>query len=160
MDLKEILAVSGKPGLYKFISQGRNNVLIIENLEDKKRTTAFSTSKISFLEDISIFTTKKDMPLKNVFKAIFEKEDGGAAITHKSSGKELERYLKDVVPEYDQNKVYVSDIKKVIQWYNILQKLDILDFSEEDKEDEDEVKEKSGKSGENKKVTEEKKTKK
>ena len=129
MDLKKILTVSGKPGLYKLISQGRNNVFIIENLEDKKRTTAFTTSKISFLEDISIFTDDKDIPLKDVFKAIYEKENGGASIGYKSSGAELEKYFGEVIPSYDRSKVYVSDIKKVILWYNILHKLELLDFS-------------------------------
>ena len=136
MDLKDILAISGKPGLYKFISQGRNNVMIVENLEDKKRTTAFATSKISSLEEIAVFTDAEDMPLKDVFKVIYEKGNGAASIDHKSSGKVLEKYFDEIIPTYDKKRVYASDIKKVILWYNILQKLELLDFSE-DKENKD-----------------------
>lgn len=137
MDLKDIFAISGKPGLYKFISQGRNNVMIVENLEDKKRTTAFTTAKISSLEDIAVFTDTEDMPLKDVLKAIYEKENGAASIDHKSSGKVLEEYFLEIIPAYDRKRVYASDIKKVILWYNILRKQELLDFSE-DKEKKDE----------------------
>ena len=137
MDLKDIFAISGKPGLYKFISQGRNSVMIVENLEDKKRTTAFTTAKISSLEDIAIFTDTEDMVLKDVLKAIYEKENGAASIDHKSSGKVLEKYFDEIIPTYDRKRVYASDIKKVVLWYNILQKLELLDFSE-DKDDKDE----------------------
>jgi hypothetical protein len=136
MDLKDIFAISGKPGLYKFISQGRNSVMIVENLEDKKRTTAFTTAKISSLEDIAVFTDTEDMALKDVLKAIYEKENGAASIDHKSSGKVLEKYFDEIIPTYDRKRVYASDIKKVVLWYNILQKLELLDFSE-DKDDKD-----------------------
>ena len=137
MDLKDIFAISGKPGLYKFISQGRNSVMIVENLEDKKRTTAFTTAKISSLKDIAIFTDTEDMALKDVLKAIYEKENGAASIDHKSSGKVLEKYFDEIIPTYDRKRVYASDIKKVVLWYNILQKLELLDFSE-DNDDKDE----------------------
>lgn len=137
MDLKDIFAISGKPGLYKFISQGRNSVMIVENLEDKKRITAFTTAKISSLEDIAVFTDTEDMALKDVLKAIYEKENGAASsIDHKSSGKVLEKYFDEIIPTYDRKRVYASDIKKVVLWYNILQKLELLDFSE-DKENKD-----------------------
>jgi len=136
MDLKDIFAISGKPGLYKFVSRGRNSVMIVENLEDKKRTTAFTTSKISSLEDIAVFTDTEDMALKDVFKAIYEKENSTASIDHKSSGKVLEKYFHEIIPAYDRKRVYASDIKKVILWYNILQKQELLDFSEDkDKKD-------------------------
>ena len=145
MDLKDFFAISGKPGLYKFISQGRNSVMIVENLEDKKRTTAFTTAKISSLEDIAIFTDAEDIALKDVFKAIYDKENGTASIDHKSSGKVLEEYFHEIVPAYDRKRVYASDVKKVILWYNILQKHKLLDFSEDkdkkdgkDKEEQDE----------------------
>lgn len=137
MDLKDFFAISGKPGLYKFISKGRNNVMIVEHLEDKKRTTAFASEKISSLNDIVVFTEKEDMALKDVFKTIHEKENGSASISHKSSGNELKNYFEKIIPSYDRNRVYVSDIKKVVYWYNILQKLGLLDFSE-DKDEKDE----------------------
>ena len=147
MDLKDIFAISGKPGLYKFISQGRNSVMIVENLEDKKRITAFTTTKISSLEDIAVFTETEDMALKDVFKAIYEKENGAASINHKSSGKVLEEYFHEIIPAYDRKRVYASDIKKVILWYNILQKQELLDFSEDkDEKDPEEQDEKQNKS--------------
>ena len=136
MDLKDVFAISGKPGLYKFISQGRNSVMIVENLEDKKRATAFTTAKISSLEDIAVFTDAEDITLKDVFKAIYEKENGTASIDHKSSGEVLEKYFHEIIPTYNKKRVYASDIKKVILWYNILQKQELLDFSE-DKDEKD-----------------------
>ena len=147
MDLKDIFTISGKPGLYKFISQGRNSVMIVENLEDKKRITAFTTAKISSLEDIAVFTDAEDMALKDVFKAIYEKENCAASINHKSSGKVLEEYFYEIIPAYDRKRVYASDIKKVILWYNILQKQELLDFSEDkDEKDPKEQDEKPNKS--------------
>ncbi len=147
MDLKDIFTISGKPGLYKFISQGRNSVMIVENLEDKKRITAFTTAKISSLEDIAVFTDAEDMALNDVFKAIYEKENCAASINHKSSGKVLEEYFHEIIPAYDRKRVYASDIKKVILWYNILQKQELLDFSEDkDEKDPKEQDEKQNKS--------------
>lgn len=144
--LKDILSISGYGGLFKFISQGRTGI-IVESLEDKKRMNASATAKISALEDIAIFTDTEDMPLKDVFKAIFDKEDGGESINHKSSADELKNYFAEVLPDYDRDRVYVSDIKKVVQWYNLLHKFDMLNFDEEEESDaetetkEEEVKE-------------------
>jgi hypothetical protein len=129
--LKGILAISGQPGLFKLIAESKNNI-IVESLETGKRMPAYSTTKISALEDIAIYTDVDDVPLKKVFKAIHEKEDGGKAISHKSSGSELKNYFGEVLPGYDRERVYVSDIKKVILWYNILHDKDMLDFSEEE----------------------------
>lgn len=134
MELKDIMAISGKPGLFKFISQGRN-AMIVENLDNKARTSAFATDKISALEDIAIFTTEAEKPLKKVFQTIFELEKGGEAISHKSSQDELKTYFTKVLPEYDKDRVYVSDIRKLIQWYNILCRLELLDFTDEKEED-------------------------
>jgi hypothetical protein len=138
--LKDILSISGFGGLYKFISQGRSGI-IVESLEDKKRMNASATAKISALEDIAIFTETEDIPLNDVFKAIFEKENEGVSISHKSSGNELKSYFDEVLPDYDKERVYVSDIKKVINWYNILHKLELLSFEEEETENTEEVKE-------------------
>ena len=138
--LKDILSISGFGGLYKFISQGRAGI-IVESLVDNKRMNASATAKISALEDIAIFTETEDIPLNDVFKAIFEKENEGVSINHKSSGNELKSYLAEVLPDYDRDRVYVSDIKKVINWYNILHKLKLLNFEEEKAEDSEEVKE-------------------
>lgn len=129
--LKDILSISGYGGLFKFVSQGRTGI-IVESLEDKKRMNASATAKISALEDIAIFTDTEDKPLKDVFKAIAEKENGGESINHKSSADELKKYFEEILPDYDRDRVYVSDIKKVINWYNILQKYDLLNFDEEE----------------------------
>ena len=143
MTLKDILVISGQGGLYKYISQGRNNV-IVENLNDQKRTTIPATAKISMLEDIAIFTENDDMPLREVFKKIQEKESGNVAIPHKSPDAELKKYFAEVLPEYDKDRVYLSDIRKVVMWYNLLHELGITDFEapEEPKEEKEEEEEK------------------
>ena len=134
MALKDILVISGQGGLFRYVSQGRNSV-IVENLSDQKRTTIPATIKISMLEDISIFTKNDDVPLLEVFRKIQEKENGGAAIPHKSPDAELKKYFAEVLPEYDKDRVYLSDIRKMIMWYNLLRELGITDFEapEEDK---------------------------
>jgi hypothetical protein len=142
MNLKDILSISGEPGLFKFVAQGRN-AIIVEHLETKKRKTAFGSAKVSSLEDISIFTEKEDLPLGKIFDLIFEKENGGATIDSKSDADKLKTWFGELVPEYDKDRVYVSDIKKVVVWYNILQKLGLLvkeePEAEKEKEKEKEV---------------------
>ena len=142
MDLTEIMSISGKPGLYKMISQTKNGMLV-ESMLDQKRFPVFAHEKISSLEEISIFTETEDLPLKDIFKKINDLLEGGKALSHKSSPEELKEFFDDVVPDYDKERVYVSDIKKVIQWYNLLHEKDMLDFTEdeEEKEDEEESKE-------------------
>jgi hypothetical protein len=122
MNLKDILSISGEPGLFRFVAQGRN-AIIVEHLETKKRRTAQGSAKVSSLEDISIFTEKEDLPLSKVFDLIYEKEKGGPAADSKSDAVKLKTYFEEVLPEYDKDRVYVSDMKKVVLWYNILQKL-------------------------------------
>ncbi|MFA8434573.1 MAG: DUF5606 domain-containing protein [Marinifilaceae bacterium] len=131
--LKGILAISGHAGLFKMVSNTKN-ALIVESLIDKKRMPAYATSKISALEDIAIFTEEGDVHLSEVFKNIFEKENGGQAVSHKASGAELKAYMEEVLPNYDQDRVYVSDMKKVFQWYNILQENELLNFDGEEDE--------------------------
>ncbi|MCQ2374687.1 MAG: DUF5606 domain-containing protein [Salinivirgaceae bacterium] len=132
--MKDILAISGYSGLFKLISSTKNGVLV-ENVETKKRMPAFATSKISSMGDIAIFCNDgTDMPLVDVFKAIRAKENGGAAVSAKSDDKTLKSYFLEAMPNYDQDRVYVSHIKKVLTWYNILQANNLL--SELDKDDE------------------------
>lgn len=126
MVLKDILSISGQPGLFKFIAQGKN-AIVVEHLETKKRSSAFGSAKVSSLEEISVFTENEDMPLGKVFDLIFEKEDGGPAIDHKSEPEKLKTWFETVVPEYDRERVYNSDIKKIVQWYNILHSLNLLE---------------------------------
>jgi hypothetical protein len=125
MILKDILAISGEAGLFKFIAQGKN-AIIVEHLETKKRSSAYSSAKVSSLEDIAIFTDKEDLPLGKVFDLIHEKENGGATIDSKSDTGKLKAWFEGILPEYSKDKVYTSDIKKVAQWYNILHKLNLL----------------------------------
>lgn len=125
MILKDILSISGEPGLFKFIAQGKN-AIIVEHLETKKRSSAYSSAKVSSLEDIAIFTEKEDMPLGKVFDLIFEKENGGLAIDSKSQPDKLKSWFEGILPEYSRDKVYTSDIKKLASWYNILHHLNLL----------------------------------
>jgi len=130
MDLSKILAITGKPGLYLVISQTKSGALV-ESILDKRRIPVFAAEKMSSLSDISIFTTDEDLPLTSVLKAIYEKENGGNCIDHKSDNNALKKYMEEVVPNFDKDRVYISDIKKLFSWYNLLQKENMLDFSEE-----------------------------
>ena len=132
MILKDILAISGEPGLFKFIAQGKN-AIIVEHLETKKRSSAFGSSKVSSLEDIAVFTNKEDLPLGKVFDLIHEKENGGRTIDSKTDTGKLKVWFEGILPEYSKDKVYTSDIKKVAQWYNILHKLNLLIKEEPEK---------------------------
>ncbi|MBI5220057.1 MAG: DUF5606 domain-containing protein [Bacteroidia bacterium] len=136
MFLKGILSIAGYSGLFKLISQGKSTI-IVESLEDKKRMPAYASSKISALEDIAIFTDEKEVALKDVFKIIHKQQNGGPALHSKFTDDELKKFFVEILPDYDRKKVYVSDMKKVINWYNILQKHDLITFEEEpEKKDE------------------------
>ncbi len=135
MILKDILAISGEPGLFKFIAQGKN-AIIIEHLETKKRSSAYGSAKVSSLEDIAIFTEKEDMPLGKVFDLIHEKENGGLAIDSKADPAKLKSWFETILPDYSKDKVYVSDMKKVAHWYNILHSLNLLVKEEAEKKEE------------------------
>ncbi len=152
MDLSEILSIAGKPGLFKVVGQHKNGV-IVESLLDGKRFTAFANERMSSLEEISIFTEDDDIPLKEVFKKIYEKQNGEAAINHKSDNKELKAFFEETVPEYDRERVYVSDIKKVVQWYNVLQKNELLNFEDESSAEVTEAEGGKEETEENKKVS-------
>lgn len=129
MNLKDILVISGQSGIYKYISQSRNTV-IVENLTDHKRTNISSTAKISMLEDISVFTENTDMSLREVLKKIQAKENGGTAVPHKSPDQVIKDYFAGVLPEYDRQRVYLSDIRKILMWYNLLHDIGITDFED------------------------------
>jgi hypothetical protein len=134
MELKGILAISGKPGLFKMLSQGKNNI-IVEGLDDNKRFPVYAAHQISALEEISIYTETEDVPLADVFKGIFDATGGKEAISHKSSKNQLEELFEKALPEYDRERVYISDIKKVIQWYNILFRNGLMVFDEKTEEE-------------------------
>ena len=127
MPLKDILVVSGQGGLFKYISQSRNNI-IVENLSDNKRSSIPASTKISKLESIAVFTEGEDIYLPEVLVKIKTKENGGMTISHKSPDAELKRYFAEVLPQYAKDRVYVSDIRKIVMWYNRLVELGITDF--------------------------------
>jgi hypothetical protein len=118
--LSKILSVTGRPGLFKLISTGKN-LNIVESLADGKRIPVYAQEKVVALSDVSIYTNDGDTPLRDVLKKIKEKENGSkVAIGTKASGNELFTYLKEVLPDYSRESVYASDVKKLISWYNIL----------------------------------------
>jgi hypothetical protein len=133
--LKGILAISGQPGLFKMLSEGKNGV-IVESLLTGKKQTAFASAKMSTLEDIAIYTTSEDFPLREVFNKIHAQENGGPVIQSGTKPDELKKYFEKILPDYDRERVYVSDIKKVISWYNLLQDKGLLDIEESTSEEE------------------------
>ena len=135
MSLEKILSISGKPGLYHLMNQTRNGFLA-ESLIDGKKISVNARQNVSLLSEIAIYTLTEELPLREVFSKISEKENGGQAISHKSTRDELEEYFFEVLPDYDEDRVYPSDIKKVVQWYNLLTKNGITDFSPEETEKE------------------------
>jgi len=128
MGLDKILAISGKPGIYELKTQTRSG-FVAQSLLDGKRISVGLRHNVSILSEIAIYTLTEEIPLREVFEKIKEKEEGGPTINHKVSKDELEEFFFNVVPDYDEDRVYPSDIKKVVQWYNILQKNDLMDFS-------------------------------
>lgn len=141
--LKTILSISGKPGLYKLVSQGKN-MLIVESISsDKKRFPAYSHDKIISLGDIAIYTEETEVPLKDVLISIREKENGEPATidVKKSTPEQLRAYLAEVLPDFDRERVYPSDIKKLINWYNLLISNGMTEFEDQEEEKEEETKE-------------------
>ena len=131
MDLRTVLSVSGKPGLFKLIAHQKSGV-VVESLLDGKRTAISANANVSSLGDIAIYTYEEEVPLRDVFKAMAEVTEGKEALSHKSSKDDLEDFFGEVLPKFDQERVYASDIKKVVQWFNILVKNDLLSILEEE----------------------------
>ena len=128
MELDKILAISKKPGLYKLITQSRGG-FIAESLLDKKRISVSISSNVSVLSEIAIYTLSEEIPIKTVFSKIFEKENGNlTSISPKASKDDLEAYFFSVLSDYDEDRVYASDIKKVLSWYNLLNEHKFFDF--------------------------------
>lgn len=126
--LKKILSISGKPGLYKLISYGKN-LIVVENLADNKRIPAYSRDKIISLGDIAIYTDSEEVALGEVFKTIYEKYDHKQLDAKQyKEAPALKEFFEGVLPNYDRDRVYNTDIKKVISWYNILVGAGITDF--------------------------------
>lgn len=119
MELKEILAISGQPGLFKYVAQSQRGV-IVESLIDGKRQNASATSRVSALTEISMYTEGDDIPLADVFTRIYAHTEGKEAISHKAAPEALKAAFAEVLPEYDRERVHVSDIKKCFAWFNTL----------------------------------------
>lgn len=139
MELDKVMSISGKPGLYELKAQTRGG-FVAESMLDGKKITVNLRHNVSLLSEIAIYTYTEEVPLREVFQKIKEKENGGEAISHKESKNKLEQYFSEVLPEYDEDRVYASDIKKIVQWYNLLINKGFTDFSkaEETKTDEEE----------------------
>jgi hypothetical protein len=152
MDLSKILSIAGKPGLYKLAGEAKNNV-VVESLIDGKRMPAFAHERISSLQEISIYTTGEDLPLHDALKMIYDMT-GGQPVENpkKMSSDQLKALFEKAIPEYDKDSVYVSDMKKVFTWYNLLLEKGLLVFSDEETEEKQEPE-----AGTNEKPAEEKK---
>lgn len=135
MNLKEIMAIAGKPGLYKMIAQAKNGI-VVESIIDQKRIQAFTHDKISTLEEISIYTESGDMPLREVLRKFYEKLEGKAAPENKGDNNKIKQFFADMLPEYDKERVYVSHMQKIISWYNLLLNHDLPELLKEEKTEE------------------------
>ncbi len=130
MNLKDIMAIAGKPGLYKMIAQAKNG-LVVENIIDHKRIQAFTSDKISTLEEISIYTESDDMPLKEVIRKIYQKLEAKPAPDLKGDNVKIKNFFNEILPEYDKERVYVSHMQKIINWYNLLLDQNLIDLEDE-----------------------------
>lgn len=136
--LKTILSISGKPGLYKLISQGKNMLIVESITPDKKRMPAYGNEKITSLADIAMYTNDSEVPLKDVLTSLKKKENSAVASIDpkKATVDELRAYFTEILPDYDRDRVYPTDIKKLISWYNILVSNNITDFEDVEAEKE------------------------
>ena len=140
MDLSKILSIAGKPGLFKMVGESKNGI-VVESLTDGKRIPAFSHERISSLKEISIYTEGEDMSLFDILKNLYEKKEAKPVENPKKlKSTDLKALFAEVVPDYDKDAVYTSDMKKVFSWYNQLLEKDMLDFTEEEAETEVETK--------------------
>ncbi len=131
--LQTILSIAGKPGLYKLVSRGKSN-LIVESLDEThKRQPAFATDRVTSLADIAMFTDSEDVPLGEILTKLRDKENGKVASLNwrKASARELQAYFGEVLPNFDRDRVHNSDIKKLLQWYEILVKAGETNFEED-----------------------------
>ena len=135
MEFKDILAISGMPGLYKYVAQSTRGI-IVESLADGHRSMASATSRVSALSEISMFTEGEDITLADVFTRMYAHTEGKEAISHKESADRLKAFFGEVLPEYDRERVHVSDIKKAVAWFNILVAAGFTEFVLPEEEEE------------------------
>lgn len=131
MKLDKVMSISGKPGLYELKAQTRGG-FVAESMLDGKKISVNMRHNVSLLSEIAIYTYTEEVPLREIFQKIYDKENGGEAINHKESKAKLEEYFREVLPEYDEDRVYISDIKKIFQWYNLLLSKGYTDFTKSD----------------------------
>ena len=129
MDLSKILTIQGKNGLFKLISQGKNN-FIVESLEDKRRLPAFQSEGVSTLDNISIYTHDDTVELGKLFQNIYQRQEKQPLEYKDWNEVQMRAYFKEVLPDYDEDRVFISNIKKAYQWYNILLKNDLISIDE------------------------------
>ena len=149
MDLEGIISVSGKPGLYKVVSKKKSG-LVVESIPDGKKLNIFALDKVSALDDISIYTYEDDIPLKDVYIKLYQIEEGAESVNHKDDATTLRDKMVQILPDFDQDRVYTSDLKKLFQWYNLLIGANMLSHVEE-KEDSKEKEDSNKKEESNKK---------
>ncbi len=137
MNFDKILSIAGRPGLWEIKAQTRNGV-VAQSVIDGKKLPVNIQNNISILDEIAIYTYTEEVPLREVFQTIAEKNNFEKTISHKSSKNELLEFFQEILPEYDEDRVYVSDIKKIIQWYNLLIEKGITDFKVKEKEEDSE----------------------
>jgi hypothetical protein len=130
-NLQKVLYIAGYPGLFTLISQSRNGV-IVEAMSDKKRMCAGPSMRVTNLSEVAMFTDTDEIPLKEVLLKIKDCQNGESAIDHKSDATALHKFMETVLPNYDRDRVYTSHIKKLVEWYNILQKNDMLEFEDDE----------------------------
>ncbi len=133
MELQKILAISGQPGLWEFVAQSTSGV-IVESLTDAHRMNVPASAKVSSMGEISLFLETRDEPISRVFEALYKHTGGRPTISHKADPEQLKALFKAVLPDYDRDRVHVSDMKKVVQWFNILVEKGMTDFSIKEEE--------------------------
>lgn len=134
MELKDIMAISGQPGLFKYVAQSTNGI-IVESIGDGKRMNATGSSKVSALAEIAVFTDDGELPLSKILEALFVKTGGKETISPKSAPELLQTHFAEIVPDYDRDRVHISDMKKIISWYNLLVDAGMTDFSVKEAEE-------------------------
>jgi hypothetical protein len=136
MKISDVLAISGKTGLFKILASSNKN-LVVESMIDGKRSSIPGSLRISNLSDITMYTKKEDVPLREILKSMFEKNQGKEALSHNSAPQEVKDFIDGVVADLDHDRVYASDLRKLVQWYNLLISKNALPFEEEDDKSED-----------------------
>jgi hypothetical protein len=136
MKISDVLAISGKPGLFKILASSPKN-LVVESMIDGKRSSIPGSLRVSSLSDITMYTIEEDVPLREILKSMFDKNKGKPALSHNSAPQEVKDFIDSVVNDLDHGRVYASDLRKLVQWYNLLISQKALPFEEEEEKKDD-----------------------